>query len=113
MNLKQRVRAAFLELDVPLDLSGITYIADIMEMIDDPTYKVTKLGELYSKTGGKHNVSCSMVERNIRHVFATAYKTADKKVLEKYFGKTENHSNGNLLYTLHFKLTCEVNKDEN
>lgn len=104
--MKKKAIDALLEMGMPADIKGFTYIVDAMCLFENVEYRTGKTTTLYYEIGKKNNTTASRVERAIRHAFGVVLAKCELEVVSKYL-TMQNTTNGNLLHVLYLRLMQE------
>lgn len=111
--MRKRAAKLLINLGIPADLTGFTYICDAMEIyFEDETYISSKKISLYQKIGEMHDTTSSSVERGIRHAFEKMIHTGDMHCLGRYWSDAQRLSNSNLLACMYLKLKDEMENED-
>ena len=102
--MKQKTINILLEMGMPANIKGFSYITDAMILFnDDMKFYHGKTMDLYNKIAEKNDTTSSRVERAIRHAFTTVLTKGDSQVVYKYLPQN-NTTNSNLLHVLYLNL---------
>ena len=86
-DLRQIIDKILLELGIPSNLKGYTYIEEaIFLCVKDSNYKEYITKRLYPALAEKLNVKEYQVEKNIRKAIEVSWTNANPETLEKIFG---------------------------
>lgn len=104
--MKNKTINALIEMGMPADIKGFTYIIDAMCLFEDRVWRKSKLMALYQKIGELNETTPLKVERAMRHAFSVVLLKGNLKTVQKYL-TFDNTSNGNLLHILYLRLEQE------
>ena len=105
-SIKQRTEDVLIELGMPVNIKGFTYITSAMEIFEN-TGKDIRITTLYGVIAEMHDTTSSRVERAIRHALQQAYEKAPLDIATKYLDM-RNQTNGASLHMLHLKIKKEM-----
>lgn len=110
--LRTRIEDALMEMGVPTNIKGFSYIADAVEiLIDKPNVQITKF--LYPEIAERYKTTPNRVERSIRHAFEIV--RSDKgnfDAVERMIGFM-NCTNSASLHSLALKIKREMDGERN
>ena len=102
--MRSEIVDVLLEIGIPANVKGFTYIHDAMDLFDtDAYYSSGKICSLYAAIAKKRNTKPSSVDRAIRHAFETAISKGNRESVE-YYLDVVNTQNSNLLRTLFLRM---------
>lgn len=105
--MRSEIVDVLLEIGIPANVKGFTYIHDAMDLFDTDTYYSSgKICSLYAAIAKKRNTKPSSVERAIHHAFETAISKGNRESVEYYLDLI-NTQNSNLLRTLFLRMKQE------
>lgn len=108
--MRSEIVDVLLEIGIPANVKGFTYIHDAMVLFDtDAYYSSGKICSLYAAIAKKRNTRPSSVDRAIRHAFETAISKGNRESIEYYLDLV-NTQNSNLLKTLFLRMKQEEDR---
>lgn len=109
--MKNRAENALIEMGMPANLYGFRYIVYAMELLQNEENRCEKMMLLYQSIAKRYSTTVSKVERAIRHAFGIVLDKGNPEAVEKYL-TLHRTTNGNLLYTLYFRLEQEDGNED-
>jgi hypothetical protein len=98
-----------MELGMPVNLKGFTYITDAVMLLDTPEWKNPKWTALYYKIASMHKDTPARVERAIRSALAsTRNRSWNYEMVDRYLG-FKNCENSNSITYLYMSIKRDIN----
>lgn len=107
---RQIVENVLMEMGMPVNLKGFTYITDAVLLLDTPEWKNPKWTALYYKIASLNKDTPARVERAIRSALAsTRNRSWNYELVDHYIG-FKNCENSNSITYLYMSIKRELNE---
>lgn len=106
---RQVVENVLMEMGMPVNLKGFTYITDAVMLLDTPEWKNPKWTALYYKIASINKDTPARVERAIRSALASTRNRAwNYEMVDRYIG-FKNCENSNSITYLYMSIKRDLN----
>ena len=110
--MKNKIINTLLNIGIPADVKGFSYIVDYILLLEDKEWKNCKVTTLYYKIAKDNQVKDKTVERCIRYAFSWFLKNGNQNIIQQYFPGAKK-TNGNMLKILHYMIFLDDNAEKN
>lgn len=96
---RQTIENVLMEIGMPVNLKGFTYITDAVMLLDTPEWKNPKWTAMYYKIAAMNGDTPTRVERAIRSAFtSTRHRVANYDMIEHYIGFANCENSNSITY---------------